>query len=249
MKIFCVGIGPGSDSEITPKALGFLREADVIVGYGVYVELIKHLLDGKEIISTPMKKEVDRCKTAIELALQGRTVAVISSGDAGVYGMAGLIYELMEVMGVDVPVETAAGITAATSAGAILGAPLSNDFAVISLSDLLTPWSVIEKRVRLAAQADFVMSIYNPSSVKRADYLEKICNMVLEYLSPDTPCGYVRNISRKGEEFCILTLQALAKARVDMFTTVIIGNSATRIINGRLVTKRGYLSKQEAGKI
>lgn len=240
MKIYCIGLGPGGSSEITPKALEFLKIADVIVGYGVYIDLIKHLIEGKEIVSTPMKKEVDRCRTAVELASKGKKVAVVSSGDSGIYGMASLIYELVEECGLNIEVETAAGITAASSAAAVLGAPLSNDFAVISLSDLLTPWELIEKRARHAIQGEFVICIYNPRSVKRADYLEKICKIAMEYIPENTWCGYVKNISRQGEIFGIVKLSELAGIDADMFTTIIIGNRFTRVINGRLVTPRGY---------
>lgn len=240
MKIYCIGVGPGRSWEITPKALDFLEKADVVVGYGVYIDLIKHLIEGKEIISTPMKKEVDRCRAAVELASKGKTVAVVSSGDSGIYGMASLIYELVGESGLDINVETAAGITAACSAAAILGAPLSNDFAVISLSDLLTAWELIEKRVRYAIQGEFAICIYNPRSAKRADYLEKICKIAMEYISENTWCGYVKNISRQGEAFGIVKLGELAEIDADMFTTIIIGNRFTTVINGRLVTPRGY---------
>ena len=240
MKIYCVGLGPGSDEEITPKALKFLQEADVIIGYDLYVDMIIHLVPGKEIISSSMKREMERCRVAVEMAVAGKKVAVVSSGDSGVYGMAGLIYEIVSEYGVNLEVETAAGVTAANAAAAILGAPLANDYAVISLSDLLTPWELIEKRVRHATQGDLVICIYNPSSKKRADYLEKICKIVMEYICRDTCCGYVRNISRQGEEAKVLTLSELALSKLDMFTTVIIGNKFTRVINGRLVTPRGY---------
>lgn len=240
MKIYCVGLGPGSDSEITPKALGFLKDADVIVGYGVYIDLIKHLIDGKEIISTPMKKEVERCKAAVDMASKGKKVAVVSSGDAGIYGMAGLIYELLSQYGLDISVDTAAGITAASAAAAVLGAPLSNDFAVISLSDLLTPWELIEKRARMAIRGELVLCIYNPSSKKRSGHLKRICEIAMEYIPAATYCGYVRNVSREGQTYAVLSLGELAEANTDMFTTVVIGNRFTRIINGRLVTPRGY---------
>lgn len=239
MKIYVIGTGPGELSQITPKALEAIKECNVIAGYNLYVDLLGDLIEGKELIQTPMKQEVKRCEMAIESALAGNTVAMISSGDAGVYGMAGLIYELAA----DHPnleIEVISGITAASSAAAVLGAPLIHDFAIISLSDLLTPWEKIEKRLELASAADFVIALYNPSSMKRADYLQKACDIMMRHKSPDTKCGYVRNIGRDEEEHTVLTLAQLRDAKVDMFTTVIIGNESTQIINGKLVTPRGY---------
>ena len=239
MKIYVVGTGPGELSQITPKALEAISVSNVIAGYNVYVDLLGNLIEGKELIQTPMKQEVKRRQMAIDSALAGNTVAMISSGDAGVYGMAGLIYELAADHP-ELEIEVISGITAASSAGAVLGAPLIHDFAVISLSDLLTPWEKIEKRLELAAAADFVVALYNPSSMKRADYLQKACDIMMKHKSPDTKCGYVRNIGRNEEESTVLTLGELRDAKVDMFTTVIIGNEMTQIINGKLVTPRGY---------
>lgn len=239
MKIYVIGTGPGELSQITPKAMEAIRESNVIAGYNLYVDLLGDVIAGKELIQTPMKQEVKRCEMAIEAALAGNTVAMISSGDAGVYGMAGLIYELAEDHP-DLDIEVISGITAASSAGAVLGAPLIHDFAVISLSDLLTPWEKIEKRLEMAAAADFVIALYNPSSMKRADYLQKACDIMMRHKSPDIKCGYVRNIGRDEEEHRVLTLRELRDAKVDMFTTVIIGNESTKVINGKLVTPRGY---------
>ncbi len=241
MKLYVVGIGPGEDCQLTGKAIRAIEESQLVVGYDVYIDLIKHLLPDKEILTTPMKREVDRCKLAVEAAMEGKKVAVISSGDAGIYGMAGLIYEVLaEYETTTIQVEVIPGITAASSAAAVLGAPLTHDFAVISLSDLLTPWEVIENRLRLAAEAGFAICIYNPSSKKRSDYLKKACQIILTVADRNTPCGYVRNIGREGQTSQILTLEELAQERVDMFTTVIIGNKNTRVINNRLVTSRGY---------
>lgn len=241
MKLYVVGLGPGEDSQITNKALAALENSDLIVGYGVYIDLIKHLIPNKETLITPMKKEVDRCKMAVEAAISGKNVAMVSSGDAGIYGMAGLIYEVLAEYPANlVEVEIIPGITAAASAAAVLGAPLMQDFAVISLSDLLTPWEDIEKRIRLATQAGFVICIYNPSSKKRWDYLKKACELAMESITKSTPCGYVQNIGREGQLQKLLTLEELANTQVDMFTTVIIGNKNTKIINGKLVTSRGY---------
>ena len=239
MKIYVIGTGPGELSQITPRAMDAIKEANVLAGYNLYVDLLGDLVEGKEITQTPMKQAVKRCQAAIDSALAGNTVAMISSGDAGVYGMAGLIYELAEDHP-QIEIEVIPGVTAASSAAAVLGAPLIHDFAVISLSDLMTPWEKIEKRLELAADADFVVTLYNPSSIKRHDYLEKACHIMLKYKSEDTKCGYVRNIGRDGEEATVLTLGELKNAQVDMFTTVVIGNSQTRIINNKLVTPRGY---------
>ena len=185
-----------------------------------------------------MRKEVDRCRMAIDCALSGKTTAMISSGDAGVYGMAGLIHELAE--GKDVEIEVIPGVTAALSGGAVLGAPLTHDFAVISLSDALTPWEKIEDRLSHAAQADLCIAIYNPSSHRRADYLKRACEILMRHISQETVCGIVRNIGRDGEEYKVMTLQELADTQVDMFTTVFIGNQQTKVIGGRMITPRGY---------
>ena len=237
-KLFVVGIGPGETSQMTGKALDALRASDVIAGYGVYVDLVKPLFPEKEYLTTAMRKEADRCRMAIDAAMEGKTVSMISSGDAGVFGMAGLILELSRDK--DLTVEVIPGVTAALSGGAVLGAPLTHDFAVISLSDLLTPWDKIEKRLDLAGQADVCIALYNPSSHRRADYLQKACDILLRHVSPDTVCGAVRNIGREGESYQVMTLAQLRDYQADMFPTVFIGNSQTMNINGRMVTPRGY---------
>lgn len=239
MKIYVVGIGPGGYDQMTKRALDAISVSNVITGYDCYIDLIKDLIKEKKVFSSPMKKEVERCKKALEFALEGNTVCMISSGDAGVYGMAGIMHEVCEKYP-DIEIEVIPGITACCSAAAVLGAPLINDFVVISLSDLLTPWENIEKRLKFASEADFVVCIYNPSSKKRADYLKKACDIMLESKGNHTPCGYVKNIGRDGEVYKICTLSELKNEMVDMFTTVIVGNSYTRIINGKLVTPRGY---------
>ena len=240
MKIYAVGLGPGDMGYLAPRAEAALLESDVIVGYINYVELIPELIKNKEVIATGMTGEIERCEAAINEALKGKKVCVVSSGDAGIYGMATLLYELAEKYP-DIKIEVIPGITAAVSAAAILGSPLTNDFAVISLSDLLTPWEVIEKRLDACGAADMVLCLYNPQSKKRNDYLEKACAIILRHKSPDTKCGYVRNAFRgNDDDSCICTLAELPKAQVDMFTTVIIGNASTKIINGKLVTTRGY---------
>ncbi len=241
MKLYVVGLGPGEVSQMTGKAAEVIESCDTIVGYGVYTDLISDLIEGKEVITTPMKKEVDRCHMAVQAAINGKNVAMVSSGDAGIYGMAGLIIEVLsEYENHNVEVEVIPGITAASSAAAVLGAPLTHDFAVISLSDLLTPWERIEKRLSLASEAGFIICLYNPSSKKRADYLKKACEIVMKNLPEETPCGFVQNIAREGQKSRVLTLKELAETQVDMFTTVVIGNDTTKVIDGKLVTPRGY---------
>lgn len=238
-KIYVVGIGPGAERQMTILADETLRKCDVIVGYTVYIDLVKNRYPDKTFLTTPMKQEAARCRMAFEEALKGKTVAMICSGDAGIYGMAGLMYELGRDYP-DISLEIIPGITAASAGAAVLGAPLMHDFAVISLSDLLTPWEKIEARLRAAASADFVICIYNPSSKKRADYLKKACDCVMEYQSGDTVCGLVKNIGREGESWRVLPLRELRDTAVDMFTTVYIGNAQTMEIGGRMVTPRGY---------
>ena len=239
MKLYVAGIGPGGADEMTDRARKAIEVCEVVAGYDFYIGLIRELVCGKEIISTGMTGEAERCRAAINAALSGKIVCLISGGDAGVYGMAGLVTELAGVYP-QIEVEVIPGVTAACSASAVLGAPLSHDFAVVSLSDRLTDWEVISKRLKLSAQADFVVCLYNPASRARKDYLERACLIISEYRAPETPCGAVRNAGRDGESALILSLRELAGFEADMFTTVIIGNSATRVVNGRLVTPRGY---------
>lgn len=238
MKLYIVGFGGGSRQGMTIEAETALKNSEVIVGYTVYTELIKKIFPEKEYLSTGMTKEHDRVKIALEKAVD-KNVSIVCSGDSGVYGMAGLALEMSPDYP-EVDIEIVAGVTAALSGGAVLGSPLTHDFAVISLSDLLTPMEKIVRRIRCASEADFTIVLYNPSSKKRSDYLQKACDIMLEYKSPDTVCGYVRNISRDGQESRILTLAELHETPVDMFTTVFIGNSETKVINGRMVTPRGY---------
>ncbi|MCF0127966.1 MAG: precorrin-3B C(17)-methyltransferase [Pseudobutyrivibrio sp.] len=238
-KVSVIGIGPGKVEMMTTQAYKVLEECDVIVGYPVYLQCIEDSFPDKEMLSTPMRQETLRCQMAYERAMEGQKVALVCSGDSGVYGMASLMYELKENYP-DCELEIIPGITAALSGGALLGAPLGNDFAVISLSDLLTPWELIEKRLRAAAQGDFCIAIYNPSSKKRADHLKRACEILLESLPEDRPCGYAVNIGREEEHFVICTLGELKEARVDMFTTVFVGNSNTVFVEGKMVTRRGY---------
>ncbi len=238
-KVIVVGIGPGGYEQMTIRAAEALKNCDVIVGYTVYVDLVKDHFADKEFLTTPMRKETERCRLAFEQANAGKTTAMICSGDAGVYGMSGLILEI----GKDYPqteVEVIPGVTAALSGAAVLGAPLIHDFCLISLSDLLTPWEKIEKRLLKASEADLSIVLYNPSSKKRHDYLQKACDLMMQFKSPETVCGYVNNIGREGEESVVLTLKELREAKVDMFTTVFVGNSQTKRIGDHMVTPRGY---------
>ena len=233
-----VGIGAGNYDGMTVGAVKAIESADVIVGYTVYCDLIKPYFENKTFISTPMMRETERCRIALEHAAAGEKTAMICSGDAGVYGMASPILELACEYGVKVDV--VAGVTAALSGAALLGSPLTSDFALISLSDLLTPMETIENRLRLVAEADMPIVIYNPSSRKRADYLSCACEIIMKYRSPDTVCAVARMIGREGEKTEIMTLAELKNRETDMFTTVFIGNLTTKIINGKMVTPRGY---------
>ena len=238
-KIYVVGMGPGKEEMMTQEALNILEWADTIIGYTVYLKLLGERFQEKELLSTPMRQETKRCQLAYEEAMKGKKVAFICSGDAGVYGMASLMYEIgkeyPEIELIVIP-----GITAASSGAAVLGAPLNHDFCVISLSDCLTPWEKIEKRLIAAAEGDFAIAIYNPSSHKRKDYLQKACDILLCYLEKDRACGYVENIGRQGTKSVTCTLKELRDKEVNMFTTVFIGNAGSEIINDKLITKRGY---------
>ena len=242
-KVYVVGLGPGGEEFLSGQARAALEKAQVLCGYTVYVDLVRDLFPDKEAYTTPMRQERERCRWALETASAGKTVAMVCSGDAGVYGMAGLMLQLGEQYP-DAEITVVPGITAALSGAAVLGAPLGHDFCVISLSDLLTPWDVIEKRLECAAMGDFALCIYNPASKKRADYLRRACDILLRHKSPDTLCGWVRNIGRKGQESKVMTLSQLREEQVDMFTTVFVGSSATTLCSGRLVTPRGYEEKQ-----
>ena len=238
--VYVVGIGPGDPQFLTAQAQSALNTAEVLCGYTVYLELVRPFYPEKECYATGMTKEIDRCRWALETAQGGRAVALVCSGDAGVYGMASPLLELAEEYP-DVTVEVVPGLTAALSGGAVLGAPLAHDFCVISLSDRLTPWKVIERRLAAAAMGDFCAALYNPSSKGRPDYLARAVRILLQNgKSPETVCGLVRNIGRDGQESRVLTLAELENTPVDMFTTVYIGNVATKELRGKMVTPRGY---------
>lgn len=239
MKLYVAGIGCGSRDGITREAEKAVLDSDLVVGYTVYIQQIKDFYPEKECISTGMKQERERVELALQNAANGKKVALVCSGDSQLYGMAGLAIEL-SVYYPEVDIEVIPGVSAAFSGGAVLGAPVTHDLALISLSDLLTPMEKIIKRIHCASEGDFVIALYNPSSKKRADYLQKACDIVLGYRSPETVCGIVSNIGREGQSGRILTLGELRNTQADMFTTIFIGNSETKVINGKMVTPRGY---------
>lgn len=239
-KIFVVGTGPGDQSYICPAAMEAMRQSDVIAGYKTYIELVKPFMEGKTLKSSAMKKEVQRCEEVLEMAEKGENVSLISSGDPGVYGMAGVMLEVAEAHHSDVEIEIVPGISAASAVASLLGAPLMNDYVVLSLSDLLTRWEVIENRIHACGAGDFVVAIYNPRSKKRIKQLEVAIDILLEYKSEDTPVGIVKHAMRENQEVSMTTLAELNDQDIDMFTTLIIGNSETKILNGKMVTVRGY---------
>ena len=235
-----IGLGPGNLDEITPRARRAIEQADVVVGYSRYIELIRSLLDGKKIISTGMMHEADRCRAALDCALDGSRVVVVSSGDAGIYGMAGLVLEMsLEVEPNRRPtVEVVAGVSAVQAAAAVLGAPLTHDFAVISLSDLLTDWELIKRRIECAATGDFVIAFYNPKSHKRVTQIEEARDILLKFRAESTPVGIVRNAGRPDQSSTISTLENFTRETIDMFTLVIVGNSQTFVKDGFMITPR-----------
>jgi precorrin-3B C17-methyltransferase len=239
-KIFLVGIGPGKREHMSLRAIDAIKEADVIVGYRTYLGLVKDLIKEKEVIPRGMKQEVERAKLAVEKALEGKKVAVISSGDPGVYAMASAVFEYLKERNVSLDVEVIPGITAASAASALLGSPLGHDSAAISLSDLLTPWEVIENRLEEAAKGDFVIVLYNPKSKGRKKQIEKAAEILKKFRKPETPVGIVRNAMREGGSVKITSLEEMLDHEIDMLTTVIVGNSKTFVFNGRMVTPRGY---------
>lgn len=244
-KIYVVGLGPGALDCMSERAKAAIMKADTIAGYSTYIDLAKPLIRQDQlIIQSGMRGEVERCQEAMEAAIEGQIVAMICSGDAGIYGMASLLFELSEAHQ-DVDIEVVAGITAASSGAAILGAPIADDFCVISLSDLLTPQELIDRRIQACAMADFICAIYNPMSKRRQDKLSNLCKVFLQYRPLDTVCGWVRQIERLDQSYKLCTLQELQNEQVDMFTTVFIGNSNTTIINGKMVTRRGYHTKYQ----
>ena len=235
-----VGIGPGARDEMSQRALDALKNSETIVGYNLYIDLIADVVKDKQIIASTMRKEIERVTLAIQEAQLGKTVSIISSGDPGVYGMAGLVLERTYKENIDLPIEIVSGIPAANAAAAVLGAPLMHDYAVISLSDLLTPWETIERRVKCAAEADFVIVLYNPMSSQRDWQIKKASEIMLQRKSPNTPVGIVKEVSREGESVILTTLGKMITHPIDMTTVIIIGNSTTFVYRNYMVTRRGY---------
>ena len=239
-KLHVVGFGPGGKEHMTFKAAETIQNADIVTGYTAYVNMMKPIFPDKEYKATGMMKEVDRCRMAIEDAMAGKDVAMISSGDSGIYGMAGIIYQLADEMKADIEIDTVPGMTAASTAASVLGAPVMHDLAIISLSDLMTPLDLIMKRVDCAGIGDMIVCLYNPKSKTRTEYLNQAQQILLKHRSAETPVGIVRNAGREDQRAQITTLGDLDKADVDMFSIVIIGNSQTYVSNGRMITPRGY---------
>ncbi len=239
-----VGTGPGAADLITPRACLSIERADIVVGYKTYLDLVRDFIaPEQEVLSSAMMQEIDRCRKALALADEGKRVALVCGGDPGIYAMAGLVYELVKETGSGSRIEIIPGIAALNSCAAILGAPLMHDFAAISLSDLMTPWLVIEKRLQAAAMADFVTVLYNPKSKKRTTQIVRAREIMLEYRDPATPVGIVSGATRAHETVCLTNLNTMLDEEIGMQTTVIIGNSATFISGDKMVTPRGYTAK------
>jgi precorrin-3B C(17)-methyltransferase len=241
-KIYVVGIGPGKKADMTFRAYEAMEKSDIIIGYKTYMDLIKEYYPGKEMKNSQMTKEVDRCIDVLKLAKEGKNVALISSGDAGVYGMAGIMLEIADG---EVEVEIIPGVTATNAAAAIVGAPVMHDYVTISLSNLLNDWELIKKRLELAAQGDFVVSIYNPKSRGRVTQIEEAREIMLKYKPKTTPVAIVRNAGREDEEHVVTTLDEMLNHEINMLTIVIIGNANTFIKDGKMITPRGYSNKYE----
>jgi len=248
-KIYIVGTGPGSIEHITPYARNAIKNSDVIVGYGTYIDLIQELIKDKKVISTGMTQEIDRCKRSVELALAGKIVSVVSGGDPGIYGMAGLVFEILRTQTQEnknlseINIEVIPGVSALNACAARLGAPLMHDFAVISLSDRLTPWKLIEKRLEAASISDFIIVLYNPRSIGRQEHINKAKDIILKYRYPETPVGIVKAAMRDNEEIVVTNLKDMLDHDIDMQATVIIGNSQTFTWNNWMITLRGYENK------
>jgi len=237
-KLFVVGIGPGKNDLLTIRAQKAIEQSEMIVGYKLYVELVENLCKGKEIINSLMTKEIERCKIAIANAEKGKTVSLVSGGDAGFYGMAGPIMEI--VQNKDIEVQIIPAVSANNAAAALLGAPIMHDHCSISLSDRLTPRELIEKRLHLAAKGDFIISLYNPKSKGRPDFINKAVEIFMKYKSPETVTGIVRNAEREEQSIVITSLEKVLQEKIDMFTVIIIGNSNTKKLNNKMITPRGY---------
>lgn len=238
--IYVIGTGPGEEKYMTKEALYAIEKCDTIVGYKTYINLVRELIVGKNVIENGMKEERDRCKEALRLSSMGRTVGLVSGGDSGVYGMAGLIYELNAKLEDRQEIHIVAGVTSSIAAAAVLGAPLMHDFCHISLSDLMTPWELIEKRLKLASEADFVIAIYNPRSKGRSEHLKRAFEIMSEHKSEDTPIGIVKNAGRENQELKILLFKDMDYEICNMSTMVIVGNKETYIDGDKIITPRGY---------
>lgn len=236
-KIYVVGLGPGNKENMTFRAYDVLKNSDIIIGYKTYVDLIEGMFPDKKIIKSYMKKEVARCEETLKLALEGNVISLISSGDAGVYGMAGL---MLEIAGGQVEVEIVPGITSANASASLGGAPIVHDSVNISLSNLLTDWELIKKRIDLASQGDFVITLYNPKSSGRPELINEARDIMLKHKRKDTPVLIARNVGREGENYDITTLDKMLDYEINMFSTVIIGNSKTKVLNNKMITPRGY---------
>ena len=236
-KIYVVGLGPGNKENMTFRAYDVLKNSDIIIGYKTYVDLIEGMFPDKKIIKSYMKKEVERCEETLKLALEGNIISLISSGDAGVYGMAGL---MLEIAGDQVEVEIVPGITSANASASLGGAPIVHDSVNISLSNLLTDWELIKKRIDLASQGDFVITLYNPKSSGRPELINEARDIMLKHKRKDTPVLIARNVGREGENYDITTLDKILDYEINMFSTVIIGNSNTKVLNNKMITPRGY---------
>ena len=237
-KIYVVGIGPGTKDNMTFRAYKVIEDADIIIGHKTYIALAEKIFQDKKMVKSAMKKEIERCEETLKLAEEGNVVALISSGDAGVYGMAGI---MLEVAGEsDIEVEIVPGITSANASASLVGAPIMHDHVSISLSNLLTDWELIKKRIALASEGDFVISLYNPKSNGRPELINEAVSIMLQYKNKNTPVAVVRNTGRSGENYDITTLEKMLDFEINMFTTVIIGNSKTFVKNGKMITPRGY---------
>lgn len=239
-----VGLGPGAEDLMAPRAKKAIESAEIVIGYRTYLDLVRDCIPASaEVISSSMMQEIDRCRKALELAESGKNVALVCGGDPGIYALAGLVFELARSTDSKVDIEVIPGIAAVNGCAAILGAPLMHDFAAISLSDLMTPWEVIEKRIEAAGQADFVLAIYNPKSKKRTTQIVRAQEILLTHRSPETPVGIVQGASRENQSVVLTTLGEMLHQEIGMQTTVLIGNSQTFIWNERMVTPRGYSKK------
>lgn len=237
-KIYVVGLGPGNKENMTFRAYKAMEESDILIGHKTYINLVEDMFNDKELIRSAMKKEIDRCQETLKMAREGKTVSLISSGDAGVYGMAGIMLEVASGSGVEV--EVIPGVTSANASGSVVGAPIMHDHATISLSDLLTDWELIKKRVDLASEGDFVISLYNPKSFSRTTQIVEARDIMLQHKNEETPVAIVRNTGRKEQEYILTNLKNMLEEEINMFTTVIIGNSKTYVAEDKMITPRGY---------